>query len=259
MKIGIQPDIDHKPKEAFEFAEENGFTHLEILMDHPFYSAEALDYVELIELKSSYDVDVLLHAPAASTNFISTSDSIRKASYEELEKALNLAEKCEAELVTVHIGWNPGFITARGFVFHAKAYSKHNYKVLTEEFYQFAKIHGSLLSIENTIRLDENLTKAVEFLINNTDISLTFDIGHYNINKHEIFLKHFDRVKNVHLHDNDGKQDLHLALGRGNSNLDIIPKKYKNFFTIETRDVQSILESKDYLNNWIKKREKRGE
>jgi hypothetical protein len=70
MKLGIQPDIMHKPKDAFEFASEHGFTHVEILMDHPLYSIENLGYAEILELKECYDVEVLIHAPATSTNFI---------------------------------------------------------------------------------------------------------------------------------------------------------------------------------------------
>ncbi len=181
MKLGIQPDVAHKPKDAFEFASKHGFSHVEILMDHPLYSMENLSHAELLELKESYGVDVLLHAPATSTNFISVSGTMRKASYEELRRVLHYAERCDAKVVTFHIGWNPGFITARGFVFPKELYSKHNYKVLTTEMLSFLMdTECDMLALENTISVDESLKKAIEILLEKTDLKLTFDIGHYN-------------------------------------------------------------------------------
>jgi len=254
MKIGTQPDISHKVKEAFEFVSQNGFSHIEILMDHPYFSPDNLDYTEILELKGSYDIDVLIHAPAVSTNFLSISRSMRRASYEELERVVYFAERCEAEVVTFHIGWNPGFITAKGFVFQKELYSEHNYKMLVSEMYPFVKRYDSILALENTIELDESLKKGIQFLLENTDLNLTFDVGHYNVKKgHEIFLENFDRVVNIHLHDNDGSIDAHLALGKGCVNLDIIPlSSYDGFLTLEVRDSEAILESKAYLENYLK-------
>ena len=251
MKLGIQPDIMHKPKEAFEFASNHGFSHVEILMDHPLYCMENLKYSELIELSETYDIEILIHAPSTSTNFLSISETMRKASYEELKKVLDYAEKCEAKVVTFHIGWNSGFITARGFIFPKELYSNHNYKVITTEMLKFLKnVETSILALENTIDLDESLRRAIEVLLEQTDLKLTFDIGHYNCRRgHDIFLEHFDRVVNVHLHDNNGKMDEHKALGEGNVDLGIIPSSYKKYLTLEVRSVDAILKSKKYLEN----------
>ncbi len=249
MKLGIQPDIAHKPKDAFEFASKHGFSHVEILMDHPLYSMENLSYAELLELKESYGVEVLLHAPATSTNFISVSKTMRKASYEELRKVMHYAERCDAKVVTFHIGWNPGFVTAKGFVFPKELYSEHNYKVLTTEMLNFLRdSECEILALENTISLDESLKNAIEFLLEKTDLKLTFDIGHYNCREgHEVFLDWFDRVVNVHLHDNRGDLDEHLALGEGNVDLSVIPQNYKGYLTLEVRNEEAILKSKEYL------------
>jgi sugar phosphate isomerase/epimerase len=249
LKLGIQPDVIHKVREAFEFASLNNFNHVEILMDHPYYSRENLDYTEILELKGCYDVDVLIHAPSTSTNFLSVSSAMRRMSYEELEKTVYFAERCEAEVVTFHIGWNPGFITSRGFIFQQEMFHEHNRNVIISELYPFLKTYDSFLSLENTIDINEPLREAIKFLIDNTDVRLTFDIGHYNIKKgHDIFIENFDRVINVHLHDNDGENDLHLPLGKGCIDMSIIPESYDGFFTLEVRDEDAILESKEYLN-----------
>ena len=255
MKLGTQPDIYQKPKEAFEFAAKNNFSHIEILMDHPYYSYENLNFAEILELKGSYDLEILIHAPATTTNFISTSEVFRKASYQELKRTVFFAEKCGAEVITFHIGWNPGFITAKGFVFQKELYAEHNYKVLTTEFFSFLKTLNdpSCLALENTIEIDEQLKKAIEFLIHNTELSLTFDVGHYYVKKgHELFLENFDRVKNVHLHDNNGVYDEHLALGKGIVNFNIIPKDYEGYLTLELREKNAIIESKKYIEEVFK-------
>ncbi len=250
IKLGIQPDVTQTPKEAFEFASVSGFNHIELLLDHPYYSLDFLSYAEILELKGSYDLEVLIHAPANSTNFISTSSVMRKASYSELERTMEFADRCEAKLVTVHIGWNPGFITARGFVFQPEIYEEHNYRVLTREFYTFAKHYGEILSIENTVSMDAGVGKALEFLLENTEISLTFDAGHNNISKNEIFLNNFDRVKNVHLHDNDGRRDSHSTLGSGNVDFSFL-KNYRGYATLEVRDIRAIFDSRKWLCEFL--------
>jgi len=248
MKLGIQPDVRDKPKDAFEFAASEGFSHVEILMDHPLYSMENLSYTELLELKESYDLDLLIHAPANSINFLSISSAMRMASYEELRRVVQYAEKCEASVVTFHLGWNPGFVTAKGFVFPEELYVEHNYRVIKEELVPFIKELGSeLLALENTVSVDGGLREGIELLMNSTELKITFDIGHYNCRKgHDVFLNYFDRIVNVHAHDNDGKYDLHLALGEGTVKLDIL-RGYSGYLTLEVRERDAIIKSKEYI------------
>lgn len=247
-KLGMQPDVRHSPKEAFEFAANNGFSHIEILMDHPLYSLESLSFAEVIELKWSYDLDLLIHAPATSTNFISTSEEMRRASYKEMAKVCYFAEKCGAEVVTLHIGWNPAFINNGEFYFDKSLFDSHNESVLLKEFMPFVKNCSVQLALENTIMIEGGLRRALEEVLRNTELALTMDVGHYNVRENPFFLENFDRVLNVHLHDNDGKSDLHLTLGRGTVELKKFGlERYAGFLTIETREEKSILESREYV------------
>jgi len=251
--LGIQPDIGHSPKDAFEFAAENGFNHIEIFMEHPFYSRENLSYSEVLELKGCYDIDLLIHAPVSSLNFLSTSEAMRRMSYSELEKIVYFSERCNADVVTFHLGWNQGFITGRGFIYQPEIYERHNREVILSELYPFLKEHNNRLCLENTVDIDNNLRDCIVFLLKNTEVGLTFDVGHYYIKKgHDLYLSYFDRVRNIHLHDNDGINDLHNALN-DISNLNVIPKSYDGFYTIEVRDVEGILNSQKYFNKWIGK------
>ena len=254
VKLGTQPDVRHDLKKAFDFVAKHDFNHIELLLDHPLYSLEYLNPKDVLELKSSYDIELLLHAPSANTNFIALSSFIRRASYEELKRTCEFAEKCEAKVVTFHIGWNPGFINAGKFYFDVSLYDKHNEKVLRNEMYKFLKDLDTncILALENTVLIERGLESALNFLLENTDLALTFDVGHNNIVRNEFFIKNFNRVVNIHLHDNNGKRDEHLALGKGNVNLNEIPlKSYKNYLTIETREENAIIETKNYLIRWL--------
>ncbi|WP_203219036.1 TIM barrel protein [Geoglobus acetivorans] len=247
MILGFQPDVEHCLEQAFEFAAENGFNHVELLMDHPHYHYSAIHPQQVSELSMSYEIDVLIHAPAITTNFLAISDVARQASYEELRKTLYFAEKSEAKVVTVHIGWNPGFITSRGFIFREEWFDRHNEKVLTEEFLPFVR-ENEIIAIENTIGISGGIKKGLERIINETDVWLTFDIGHYAVKEgHDLFRENFDRVINVHLHDNRGDFDEHLKLGAGSIDFSIIPKNYRNYLTLELRDEDAILESKEFI------------
>ncbi|MEG9194846.1 MAG: sugar phosphate isomerase/epimerase [Candidatus Methanoglobus sp.] len=251
MKIGSQPDIRHDPKEAFEFITNSGFEHIEILMDHPLFSPDIMGYNELIELKWSYDIDLLIHSPS-TMNFISTSEVMRKASYAEMQRVLHIADKAGAEVVTFHIGWNPAFINNGSFYFPKNLFDEHNERVLLRELKPFLARTEVTLALENTIEITGGLERALREILAETEISLTLDVGHYNIQKCGIFLENFDRVVNIHLHDNNGYKDEHLALGRGNVDLSAFPlTKYEGYITIETREEKSILETREYLIRYL--------
>lgn len=252
MKIGAQPDVRHTPKQAFEFVADNNLNHVEILLDHPFYSLEALSYNELIELVWSYDIELLIHAPATSTNFIAISETMRRASYEEMGKVIYLADKCGAEVVTFHLGWNPAFINNGKFYFDAKLYEEHNEKVLRNELKPFIEKSPVTLALENTIAIEGRIKGALSEILEETDLALTLDVGHFNLQRCDFFIENFERVVNLHVHDNNGKSDEHLALGKGKVELSTFPLRgYKNYLTIETREANSILETRDYLIRYI--------
>lgn len=253
MKIGTQPDIRHSAKDAFEFVANNGFEHIEILMDHPLFSPDVISYNELIELKWSYDVELLIHSPATTTNFISISDTMRKASYAEMQKVLHIADKAGAEVVTFHIGWNPGFINNGSFYFPQNLFDEHNERVLNKELKPFLRKTEVTIALENTIPITNGIKRALKEILNETNLALTLDVGHYNIQKCDLFLENFDRVVNIHLHDNNGEKDEHLALGRGRVDLSLFPlAEYDGYITIETREENSILETREYLFRYLK-------
>jgi sugar phosphate isomerase/epimerase len=84
-------------------------------------------------------------------------------------------------------------------------------------------------------------------------LSLTWDIGHTNIlkgtNKKEeedFFIRFLDRIKNCHIHDNNGEWDEHNIIGKGNIDF----KKYfsilnntNSYFILEVRPKERAIKS----------------
>jgi len=85
---------------------------------------------------------------------------------------------------------------------------------------------------------------------------LHLDIGHANLfgRKPEDFIKKFrNKIKHVHLHDNNGNEDLHLPMGCGSidweKTLKTLKKCYNGTITLEvfSKDKEYVLLTKEKL------------
>ena len=80
---------------------------------------------------------------------------------------------------------------------------------------------------------------------------LTLDMGHANTNGLVLdFMADLGKVIHVHLHDNKGRSDEHLELGKGTIKWkDVMPKfkNYKGRFVTEARTVEEGKASLKYL------------
>ena len=85
-------------------------------------------------------------------------------------------------------------------------------------------------------------------------MGFTFDVGHANtvglVNDFLDLLA--EKISHVHIHDNMGKKDEHLSLGRGNINWKLVMERlsdYKGVFVTEMGSVEEGIQSLDYLRN----------
>jgi|Deesub1362A_J573_1020465.scaffolds.fasta_scaffold00160_40 sugar phosphate isomerase/epimerase len=247
MKIGFQPFIEFSGYiDAFEFAEKEGFDAVEFHMDLPQFSYQEVEWKDVADVISSYDISVLLHASTASTNILSPNRFIREASLKDLEKTCEFSQKIGGDLVTFHLGWSPMFYVDGALISLEKRFEAFNYKIITEELKKMVDQENSL-SMENTIDLGGMVLKGVKELIETTDIKVTFDMGHANINPTHNFLykRYLKKIRNVHLHDNDGEKDEHLPLGKGTVKTSNFPfEDYTGYVIFETRPAVNCVKSK---------------
>ena len=93
-------------------------------------------------------------------------------------------------------------------------------------------------------------------IIDGTDLSVCFDIGHANTSGQidrmvELF---GDRIRNIHIHDNLGVKDDHLTIGDGRVDFGHVLgllSNYRGRYIIEARSLESAVESQARLRKLL--------
>ena len=280
MKIGFVSRIGEFPekewKGEFEIAGENEVSHLELIINYPFFGPKTYtkEQVKILKgLAQENKLELILHLlpnqyqlPADISygdapeqfqeherylrdkvfNIASLDIGVRNFSIEEIKRTLDIAKGLDAKLIVIHGG---SFKQEE-----IKDYKKNLKKAreslvkLNQEF----ENSGVRLGIENLPTKGHSGTTSCElpiyskdliYLINGLDnVGICFDIGHANTLKNPI--KFYEEISksgkiwDMHLHDNAGKRDSHLAIGKGNINwLEFLQElkkdNYKGYFSIE--------------------------
>jgi sugar phosphate isomerase/epimerase len=87
---------------------------------------------------------------------------------------------------------------------------------VAQEFGVKITIENGLYPLPFLLRTADDFIRFYEDL-GETDLGLTLDIGHANVNSqiNEFFEKVPEKIVHAHLHDNHGRTDEHLGLGDG--------------------------------------------
>jgi sugar phosphate isomerase/epimerase len=166
---------------------------------------EGLHSLENAELLENYSARFTIHSPCRGTNIASLLEPIRCASVEVIGQCFSVAATVDAGVV-VHPGY---FAWAE-----ERSKAQDQCKKSISELKRLSDEYSVPFFIENMGNWDYFLLKIPEemSLIGNSSFAL--DVGHAHQNRClDRFLAcpagHF------HLHDNNGKEDSHLAVGDG--------------------------------------------
>jgi sugar phosphate isomerase/epimerase len=193
-----------------------GFDYLELAMDPPqaHYTILRRQMNPILKALNSHSLRVICHLPT----FVSTADltdSIREASLQEMLNSLEVAAGLGAQKVVLH----PGHIAGLG------VYVKETARVLANK--SLAAIIGRSQELGLCVCLENMFPKCRAFvepddfediLHRFPDLMLTLDTGHANIGGRRAldFIEKFgSRIGHLHISDNLGKRDDHLAVGSG--------------------------------------------
>ena len=246
MKIGASTLSGFKDDltSNLEYFEELGIDYGEILHQYP-NDEIGPDILDSFNLKYS------IHSPLMNINIASLNKGIRKASIDEIKKSIDLASKIDGEIVVVH----PGMIPFLGRGFEDKIYDLSRDAI--RELGKYGNDLGVTVAIENMPDFEGHLYKNMFDLnevLEEYDMYMTLDIGHAYHSGYSPDDMYFDRVRHIHIHDNEGDEDAHLALGEGSIDLKQIianyeKNKYDGIYVIEVNDKDSVKNSLDYLKN----------
>lgn len=162
---------------------------------------------------SEQGLTITLHAPHSGFNPGSSRKRIRKLSHSIAEKSLLLAEKLKARRIVFHSGLPFGCSGKK-----LDDWLDHS-TVFWPEFIVRAEAIDCIICIENIYATTPDTFIRLLSAINSPYMGHVFDIGHWNLFGTTKLINWLEQMgpylKHLHLHDNHGERDEHLAIGQG--------------------------------------------
>ena len=223
------------------------FSHWEIVSEADHYFPGIA--VSLESLMGSYNMTYSIHAPFNDVNIASLNESFRETSVIELIKVMNIAAELDIKTITIHPGMYSMVVS--GLEERSIMAAKRSLRTLD----RMAQECGVRLCVENMPGFKFFLGQTAEQLselLDGTNLPVCLDIGHANTTGqlNEIIDVLGNRIMNVHIHDNDGKQDQHLTIGDGNIDFEDCLKRLSGYggrYIIECKNLESGAESQNRL------------
>ncbi|MGA3358997.1 MAG: sugar phosphate isomerase/epimerase family protein [Halobacteriota archaeon] len=229
--------------EQLEDLKSVGFQGWEVIAEGP--QTLDKDLVSLIEYaESSYGLEISVHTPFSDLNIASLNKPIWRETLRQIKATIEALAN-HAHIFVIH----PGYVSPLAAFCPDKALYKNKQALV--KLAQCAKEHDVTATVENMVNVDFFLGRFPNEIedMRPDGVGFTFDVGHANtVNAIDSFLR--TQIDHVHLHDNNGQTDEHLALGLGNINWDRIMRalrRYKGIFVLESRTLDEGAQSLAYL------------
>ncbi len=183
-----------------------------------------------------------IHGPFLDLNPMTFDSRIRQATMLRYAQAYEAAAELGAEKIVYHTCYHPDIYLLTGWAQR------------TAEFYQefLENRKGIKVVLENVFdRTWEPMLEAV-LLVKSPDFDICLDIGHahcYSPKPTEDWVNGLkEHISHIHVHDNLGDRDSHMALGQGNIPLEktLLPLLLENpsaTFAIECGEKEAVLKS----------------
>lgn len=214
---------------------------LTAITDHIEIMDDGLHHLDRADPLENYSAKYTLHAPCRGTNIASLLEPIRQASVEVVRQCFVIAAEVNAGVV-VHPGY---FAWAEE---RAKAEQQLTKSLL--DLSLLAKEYSVRYFIENMGNWEYFFLKTPDELPLIGDIPFALDTGHAHQNLCLTEFLSFPAA-HYHLHDNDGREDSHLALGKGTIDFEPVMKavqKNRVIPVLEVATFEGVMESIRVLN-----------
>ncbi|WAC04205.1 MAG: sugar phosphate isomerase/epimerase [Methanoregula sp.] len=220
--------------------EEAGYAGWEIVADGNYRLDNPEAYRKIEDVVASTGLRVSVHAPYGDLNLATLNDPIYRESIRQICTCIRHAARL-TDRVTLH----PGYLSPVGKLMPQKIWDLQ--KAALVEIGRVASDHSVLACVENMISTKEFLCRFPGELMGMTEgiegIGMTFDFGHANtVGKVNDFLPFVNKADHIHLHDNHGMSDEHLALGDGTIDWNVVGKtiagNYSGVTVIEGRSIE---------------------
>ena len=223
MKIGISsPYFCTTPFQKMLELISPHFEVWEIIGEHLHYLPDIVD--EIRDVMGSYNVELQLHLPFSDINPASVVPRVRELSLDILTESMNAAADLGIVSMTLHAG------LLSSINFRDRQWGLDVGSESCRKIYRHAEDLGVHINLENLPHkwmLGTSLEE-LEYLSEGFDPAtwgLCYDIGHAFISgAQDDLLEHPDLVTNIHAHDNKGREDSHLAPGKGDIDFEAVAR-----------------------------------
>jgi len=223
MKIGYPNNPRKDVIEEIKWIAEH-FEFIDFFMEPDKAYYDVIDIKEIKRTLNEYGLDIVGHT-AYYLPFSSPIKAIRTAAIAEAEKCFEAFSQLETEYVTVHASWPPSLFNAKeGLEMQIESLA-----MLLEK----AEEYGIKLMYESGVGELDNYSNVAKILQALPKLYFHLDIGHASLHGRDackFIRKLHSKIKHVHIHDNFGKDDLHLPIGIGKIKWEDVIKELKQHY-----------------------------
>jgi sugar phosphate isomerase/epimerase len=202
-----------------------GFDYTEIGIEEPFGTPQILrkNKKRILAALKKNKMFTIGHT-VYWVDFGSSHSNVRRGWVEEAKEMIRIAKEFDMEFLNFH------FYPGKGMGARSEKGRKmflDNFLSSMRELAAFAKKNGVTLMLENMARREDNPYRLKEFtyIVNNVPgLMVHLDVAHAfteggNKKVDEYIQKFAGKIVHIHIHDNHGKKDEHLPLGKGKLNV----------------------------------------
>ena len=196
---------------------------------------------EIKNIINSSNLKITVHGPFSQLDLSSLHEPLWNETIRQIRQCVELSADF-TDTVVVH----PGILSPLGREMKDKAWERNveALKILARH----AEEHRVKLCLENMPDMEKLLCRTPDELfgmvetVGSDSLGATLDVGHANTTKNiPAFVKEVRRIDHIHIHDNKGTSDEHLAVGEGTVDWTRVfkgLKEYKGALVVEGRTLE---------------------
>ncbi|HON58319.1 MAG TPA: sugar phosphate isomerase/epimerase family protein [Smithella sp.] len=188
--------------------------NLEIYFHH--WALESLDKQQCLDMAKRLQdagLKITFHAPFIDLRPGALDEIIRQACVDRLKEAFDLAPFFRPAKIVCHAGFDE-----RYYVFGEDLWLESSVKTW-QELLALAEDYGTVIALENTYEQSPDMLRRLFEALASDRVCFCLDVGHFNVFSYELLNRWLDvlgrYLRHLHLHDNFGRQDEHLPVGKG--------------------------------------------
>lgn len=222
-----------------------------------YFNADSLDSISTSDILGlqktlNYSPSLSFHAPFMDLSPAAVDSKVRKATIERFNHVLNISEILKPKTIVFHSGYEKW-----KYAFDMNIWLNDSLEIWIQ-INERAKKKGVKIAIENIFEDEPENIRLLMEKMNSDNFGVCFDAGHCNLFTKvplQEWLKSLaPYIIELHLHDNDKSADLHLPIGDGNFDFNMLFSELKDrdyIYTIETHTPERVLKSIDRLRDFL--------